>query len=184
MRAKEHMRANERKGKFEKERKSLLKSAKGRKRALPHKNCKRPGLKQPELWELPIFLLCALPVVSQVGVKLLDPFLAWNRAEKPTSWGANLKEGQRDPHAEGGKTAENRTLADVNRRYFGICGRFSAVNRRWNVTPNVKHSSFSSVLKHLKKQDTCLKNEIGINFGNKFLVLLMCMTISLSEACA
>ena len=28
------------------------------------------------------------------------------------------------------KIAENRTLTDVNRRYFGICGRSSAVNRR------------------------------------------------------
>ena len=28
-----------------------------------------------------------------------------------------------------GKIAENRTLTAVNRRYFGICGRFSAVNR-------------------------------------------------------
>ena len=43
---------------------------------------------------------------------------------------ANLKRGSEDPHTEGGKIAENRALTDVSRRYFGICGRFSAVNRR------------------------------------------------------
>ena len=34
------------------------------------------------------------------------------------------------PNAEGEKIVENRTLTDVNRRHFGICGPFSAVNRR------------------------------------------------------
>ena len=30
----------------------------------------------------------------------------------------------------GGKFAENRALSNVLRRYFGVDGRFSAVNRR------------------------------------------------------
>ena len=44
--------------------------------------------------------------------------------------GANLKGGREDFRRNGGKIAENRALTDVNRRYFGVNGRFSAVNRR------------------------------------------------------
>ena len=44
--------------------------------------------------------------------------------------GASLKGGSEDFHRNGGKFAENRTLTDVNRRYFGVDGRFSAVNQR------------------------------------------------------
>ena len=43
---------------------------------------------------------------------------------------ANLNGGSEDFHGKGGKIAENRALTDVNRRYFGIYDRFSAVNRR------------------------------------------------------
>ena len=35
---------------------------------------------------------------------------------------------------DGGEFAENRTLTDVNRRYFGVDGRFSAVNP-WKLKP-------------------------------------------------
>ena len=41
----------------------------------------------------------------------------------------SLKGGSDDIHREGGKVAENWTLTDVNARYFGVDGRFSAVNR-------------------------------------------------------
>ena len=36
---------------------------------------------------------------------------------------ADLKDegAAEDPHTEGGKTAKDRKLTDVNRRYFGIC---------------------------------------------------------------
>ena len=35
-----------------------------------------------------------------------------------------------DFHRKRGKIAENWTLTDVSRRYFGVDGRFSAVSRR------------------------------------------------------
>ena len=45
--------------------------------------------------------------------------------------GANSRAGaMRISTENGGKFPENRTLTDVNRRNFGVDGRFSAVNRR------------------------------------------------------
>ena len=55
--------------------------------------------------------------------------------------GANLKGGSEDLNRQGGKTAENRTLTDVIRRYFGICGRFSVVSQRWKG-PGILHPRF------------------------------------------
>ena len=41
--------------------------------------------------------------------------------------GAHLKGGGgEDLYRQGRKLQKSRTLTDVNRRYFGICGRFSA----------------------------------------------------------
>ena len=37
------------------------------------------------------------------------------------------------PHREGGKIAQNRTLTNVDRRHFGICGRFSAVRTMFGI---------------------------------------------------
>ena len=58
------------------------------------------------------------------------PFFSQELCRKTHILGAILKDGQWDPRTEGGIIAENRTLTDVNRRYFRISGRFSAVNRR------------------------------------------------------
>ena len=46
---------------------------------------------------------------------------------KTSILGANMKGEVRMSTENGGTIAENRALTDVNRRYFGICGRFSAV---------------------------------------------------------
>ena len=44
--------------------------------------------------------------------------------------GAGLRGGQRGVLQKTRENRENRTLTDVNRRDFGVDGRFSAVNRR------------------------------------------------------
>ena len=63
---------------------------------------------------------------DSLGVKFPGPFLAGNCAEIPQFEGGAVRISTEN----GGKFAENRTLTDVNRRYFGVDGRFSAVNRR------------------------------------------------------
>ena len=66
-----------------------------------------------------------------LGVKFPGPFLVGNCAEKPIYCRCQFEGGAvRFSTESGGKIAENRTLTDVNRRYFGTNDRFSAVNRR------------------------------------------------------
>ena len=65
-----------------------------------------------------------------LAVKLPGPFLAGNYAESAYC-GRQFKGGAVRISTENGrKIAENRMLTDVNRRYFGVDGKFSAVNRR------------------------------------------------------
>ena len=66
------------------------------------------------------FLRCQIPW----------PFVSRELCRKAHIAGANLKGGSEDFRRNGGKFAENRALTDVNRRYFGVNGRSSAVNRR------------------------------------------------------
>ena len=59
------------------------------------------------------------------------PFFSQELCRKAHVLGSNFRRGSsEDPHTEGGRIAETRTLTGVTRRYFGIRGRFSAVNRR------------------------------------------------------
>ena len=62
--------------------------------------------------------------------QILWPFFSRELCRKAPIMGANLTGGSEDFHRKRGKFAENRTLTDVNRRYFGVDHRFSAVNRR------------------------------------------------------
>ena len=58
------------------------------------------------------------------------PFFRRELCRKTHIVGANLKAGSEDFRRSRGKISENRALTDVSRRYFGVDGRFSAVNRR------------------------------------------------------
>ena len=65
-----------------------------------------------------------------LGVKFSGLFFSRELCRKAPIVGANLKGAVRISTENGGKFAENRALTDVNRCYFGVDGRFSAVNRR------------------------------------------------------
>ena len=62
-----------------------------------------------------------------LGVKFPGPFLSRELCRKTQSVGANLKWDSEGIRRNGGKIVENRALADLNRCYFGVDGRFSAV---------------------------------------------------------
>ena len=61
---------------------------------------------------------------------ILWPFFSRDLCRKAHVVGADLKGGSEDFHRKRGRIAENRALTDVNGHYFGVDGRFSAVNRR------------------------------------------------------
>ena len=63
-----------------------------------------------------------------LGVEVPSLFFDRELCRKANILGANWKGGA--VPTERRKIAENRMLTDVNRRYFGICGRFSAANQR------------------------------------------------------
>ena len=63
------------------------------------------------------------------GVKFPGPFLAGKCAESPYCGCQFEGRAVRISTENEGNIAENRTSTDVHRRYFGVDGRFSAVDR-------------------------------------------------------
>ena len=65
-----------------------------------------------------------------LGVQFPGPFFAGNCAEKHMLWVPIRRGGSEDFHRKRWKIADNRTLRDIEGRYFGGDVQFSAANRR------------------------------------------------------